>query len=169
MTRFIILELYKTLLITKEENNKFELYTDNFDEFSFAGLKDELEEILSISDFSPKYLQQEIIGSRIIQAYVKLRSEKSSTDGYHILFMDYARSPFRDFESYLRVLVDLDKKNIQLILKQNFSHSTTYEILQGIVKDFSEVVYTMGDHEGTVQIENDDISMKTKPIWLVLD
>ena len=36
---------------------------------------------------------------RIIQAYKKLRSAKSSTYGYIMLFMGYARSPFRDFET----------------------------------------------------------------------
>ena len=30
------------------------------------------------------------------------------------------------------------------------------------VQDLSEAVYTMGDHEGTLQIEYDDKSMKTK-------
>ena len=32
------------------------------------------------------------------------------------------------------------------------------------IKRTSEVVYTMGDHEGTIQIEYDDISLKTKII-----
>ena len=30
------------------------------------------------------------------------------------------------------------------------------------IEDISEVVYTMGDHEGTLQLEYDDISRKTK-------
>ena len=29
------------------------------------------------------------------------------------------------------------------------------------IKDISEVVYTVGDHQGTLQIEYDDINMKT--------
>ena len=45
-------------------------------------------------------------------------------------------------------------------------NSVTYEILPEIysIKDISTVVYTITDHEGTLQIKNDDISMKTKHI-----
>ena len=80
--------------------------------------------------------------------------------------MGYARSAFRDFESYLRIVVGIDEKNIQLILKHYNSFFITYEIPPGIytIKDILEVVYTKGDHEGTLLMECDDISMKTKPI-----
>ena len=44
--------------IIAEENNKLELYSEYFDEFSFTELKDELEEILSFSDITPSHLQQ---------------------------------------------------------------------------------------------------------------
>ena len=82
----------------------------------------------------------------------KVGLEKSSTDGCIILLMGYARSPFRDFESYLRIVVGLDEGDIQLILKQNNSNFVTYELSPGIytIKDISEAVYTMGDHEGTL-------------------
>ena len=56
-----------------EENNKFELHTDTFFEFSFEELKDELQEILKISDITPYPLQREKIGPRNIEAYKKLR------------------------------------------------------------------------------------------------
>ena len=39
-----------------EENKKFEVYTDTFDEFSFAEWKVELEDFLSNSYFTPKHL-----------------------------------------------------------------------------------------------------------------
>ena len=39
--------------------------------------------------------------------------------------MAYARSPFRDFESYLRIVVGLDENDIQLILKQYNSKFVT--------------------------------------------
>ena len=42
----------------------------------------------------------------------------SSTDGCITFSMRYARSPFRDFESYLRVVVGLDEDHIHSILKQ---------------------------------------------------
>ena len=52
----------------------------------------------------------------------------SSADGYLILLMGYIRSPCRDFESYLRMVVGLDERNIQLILKQNRSYFFIYEL-----------------------------------------
>ena len=86
MVGLTILEVY-TSIFNIGENNKFELYTDNFDEFSFAELKIEVEEILSISDITPSHLQHKIIGPRNIQAYKELRSENSSTDGYIFTFI----------------------------------------------------------------------------------
>ena len=47
-------------------------------------------------------------------------------DGYVLLLMGYARSPFRDFESYLTIIVGLDEDDIQLILKQYNSNFLTY-------------------------------------------
>ena len=51
--------------------------------------------------------------------------------------MGYARSPFRDFESYLRTGVGLDEDDKQLILKQNSSNFVTFEISLSIytIKD----------------------------------
>ena len=101
-----------------EENNKFDDYTDKFDEFSFKNIKDKPEENLSISDITPYHLQHEKVGPRIIEAYKKLGLEKSNTDGNIIHLMGYARSPNRHFESYLRMVVGLDEDDIQLTLKQ---------------------------------------------------
>ena len=91
---------------------------------------------------------------------------KSSTDGYFILLMGYARSPIRVFESYLRIRAGLDEDYIHLILKQINSKIFTYQIVPGVysIEDISGAVYKLGDHEGTLQIEYDDISMKTQPI-----
>ena len=49
-------------------------------------------------------------------------------------------------------------------LKQYKLNFVIYDITPGIykIKDFSEAVYTMGDHEGSIQIEYDVVSMKTK-------
>ena len=78
----------------------------------------------------------------------------------------FSISPFRDFESYLRIVVDLDGEYFQLSLKQFKSNFVSYELSPGIYtyKDNSEIIYTMGDHEGTLKIEYDDITMKTKLI-----
>ena len=132
------LEMYNSVFNNTEHNNKFELYADTFDEFSFEKLKDELEKILNISNITPDHLQDEEIAPRIIEAYHKVHSEKVRTDGYIILLMGYARSPFRVFESYLRFLVSLDEDYIQLILKQYLSNFVTYELSPRIytIEDF---------------------------------
>ena len=80
--------------------------------------------------------------------------------------MGYARSPFPDFKSYLRILSGWDEKNTQLILKQNISGYITDEILSSSYpsKDFLKLVNTIGNNEGTPKIEYDNISRKTKPI-----
>ena len=49
-----------------------------------------------------------------------------------ILLLGYSASPFRDFESYLRLVVGLDEEDIQLILKEYNSHFLTYELTPGI-------------------------------------
>ena len=152
MVGLTTLEVYKSFFNIAEQNNKFDLFTDNFDEFSFEESKDELEEILSISDITLFNLQHEILGARNIQAYMKIRSEKSRTDGFIIFLMGYARSLFRDLQSYLRSVVGLDEDFIQLILNQYKSNFLTCEISTRIYsnKDISKAVYKMGDHEGAL-------------------
>ena len=147
-------------------NIKFELYTDIFIEFSFEELKDEVEQILNISDIITYHLQHETIGLRTVEAHKNLRLQKSSTDGYNIILMGCAWSAFRDSETSFRIVVGLDEDDIQLSLKQNISIFVTYELLLEIYanKDIAEAVYTMGDHEETLQIEYDDITKKTKLI-----
>ena len=114
MTGLMSLEVYNSISNITEQNNKFELYKDKFDDFSFAKLKDAIEEISNIPDISPKDLQNDTLGPIIISIYRKLQLEKSSTDGYTFLFMTYFTS-LRDFESYLRVGRYLKEDDIQLI------------------------------------------------------
>ena len=143
------LEVYISIFNKTEEIIKFELYSNTFDDFSFAELIDKLEEILSFSGITPSHLQHEKIGPRLIQAYNKLGSEKSSTDGFIMLVMGYGRSLFRDFESYLRIVVDLDENDIQLILKHYNSNFVIYQTTPGIhsIKHIAEAVHTRADHE----------------------
>ena len=112
------LEVNNSVFKITEKSNKFELYVDTFDEYSFEELKDEIEESPNFLDITPSHLQHEIIEPRFIETYNKLRLEKSSTDSYIFLLMGYARSPFQDFESYFRSVVGLDKDDIQLIFKK---------------------------------------------------
>ena len=133
---------------------------------SFTEFTDELEEILGFSDISPEHLQHKIVGSPIIKTYRKLASEKEQTDVYNMFSMGYVDSSFRDFEFFVKIVFGLDEDDNQLIWKQNNSDFITFELRPGIysIKDNSEFVFTMGDHERTLQIEFNDFSMKTKPI-----
>ena len=62
------LEVNNSIFIITQENNKFELYTDSFGEFPFEELKDELEELLKISDITPSHVQHEKVGPHNIEA-----------------------------------------------------------------------------------------------------
>ena len=93
------LEVYNSIFNITEENNKFELYRDSSNKFRFKELKDELEEILNIPHISQDHLQDEILGPRNIDEFLKLSLEKKNSDGYMIILLGYSRSPFRDFES----------------------------------------------------------------------
>ena len=104
------LEVYNSIFNITEENNKFEIYRDMTAKFGFFELKDELEEILNISHITIEHLDAEILGPRIIDEFIKLSNEKKNSDGYMILLFGYSASSFRDFESYLRLVVSLMKK-----------------------------------------------------------
>ena len=149
-----------------EENYKFELYRDSSNKFGFLELKDELEEILNISHITNELLDDEVLGPRIIDEYIKISTEKKNNDGYMIILLGYSRSLFRDFESYLRIVIGSDEEDIQLILKQYNSHFVTYEITPGIytIQDISDTVHTFSGHSEIIEIECDDIIMKTKII-----
>ena len=53
-----------------------------------------------------------------------------------------------------------------MILKQYKANFVTYELDPGnyTIEDLQEAVHLLGDHEGTLQIEYDDLSKKTKLI-----
>ena len=63
--------------------------------------------------------------------------------------MSYARSPFQDFESYLRIVLGLDEDDIQLILKQYNEKICTYDLDPGnySIEDLQEAFYPLGDLE----------------------
>ena len=159
MIGLVNLEVYNSIFNITEQNNKFELYRDTSDKFGFLELKDELEEILDISHITNEHLDDEVLRPRIIDEFLKLSTEKRNNDGYMILLYGYTRSRFRDFESYLRIVIGLDEKDIQLILKEYNSHFITYEKPPGIysIQDISDTIYNE-----SIQVEYDDISMKTK-------
>ena len=165
MIGLVDLEVYNSIFNITEENNKFELFRDT-DKFGFLELKDEIEEIFDIPHITNQHLQDDVLGPRNIDVYIKLLTGKKNKDGYMLLLLGYGRSLFRDFESYLRILVDLPEEDIQLILKEYKSHFITYELTPAIytIQDISDAIQTFSGHMEIIQIEYDDISMKTKII-----
>ena len=163
MLGLVDLEVYNSIFNITEENNKFEICRDISNRFGFLESKDELDEILNISHITIEHLDDKIIGPRIIDEYIKLSNEKKNSDGYVILLLGYSASPFRDFESYLRLGVGLDEDDIRLILKEYNSHFITYELTPGIysIQDISDAIQSFSGHQETIQLEYDDISMRT--------
>ena len=160
------LEVYNSIFNIREEIIKFEIYRDTPTKFQFLDLKDELEEILGNAHITREHLLDDETASRIIDEYHKLSHEKKSSDGYTILLLNYSRSKFRDFESYLRIRVGLDEEDIQLILKEYNTHFITYQLSPGIytIQDLSDAVYTFSGHSEIIENEYNAISMKTKII-----
>ena len=101
---------------------------------SFTDIKNEVAEILGVSDISPAQFQHETKWTRILKEYGKLETEKKHTECYFIFLLGYHRPSFPDFESYLRTEVGLDEDNIQLTLK----HYKSFFIFCGSSKVFTE-------------------------------
>ena len=163
MIGLIDLEVYNSIFNITEENNKFEIYRDMSHKFGFLELKDKLEEILNIPHITTEHLDDNILGPRIIDEYIKLSIEEKNRDGYLVLLLGYSASPFRDFESYLRLVVGLDEEDIQLILKEYNSHFITYELTPGnyTIQDISNAIQTFSGHRETIQLEYDEINKRT--------
>ena len=72
-----------------------------------------------------------------------------------MLLSGYARSQFRDFKSYLKIVVGLKEDDIQINLIQNISYFIIFEIPPSIysIKDISEAFYTKEDYEETLHFE----------------
>ena len=166
MLGLVDLEVYNSVFNKTEENNKFEIYRDTPTKFHFLDLKDELEEILGIPHITREHLLDDETASRIIDEYHKLSHEKKNSDGYTILLSNYSISQFRYFETFSRLRVGLDEEDIQLILKEYNSHFVTYELSPGIytIQDISEIINTFNGHNEVIEIEYNDIGMKTKII-----
>ena len=81
MIGLVDLEVYNSIFNTTEENNNFEIYRDTSAKFGFLESKDELEEILNISHLTDKHLDDEVLGQRNIDEYIKLSRERMNTDG----------------------------------------------------------------------------------------
>ena len=73
LTRFGV---YNSVFNVTEKKKKFELFADEFEEFSFEEQEVEAAEIFGSSKKTPKLLQHDIVGPLIIKAIEKLGSEK---------------------------------------------------------------------------------------------
>ena len=100
--------------------------------FQLKVIEGQFEEIVKISIFSNEHLQDEEIGPRIISAFKKPQTEKRMTAGFYLFLKGYARSPFGEFNSNLRIVVGRDEDDFQLNIKQYNSNFVTYELLLGI-------------------------------------
>ena len=87
MIGLVDLEVYNSIFNITEENNKFQIYRNSSNKYGFLELKDELEEILNISHITNEHLQDEVLGPRIIDEFIKLSNEKKSSDGFMLLIL----------------------------------------------------------------------------------
>ena len=76
---------------------------------------------------------------------------------------------FQDFESFLRIQIDLIEDDVELVLDEYNSSFITYELQPGIYtfNDISEALFNILQIEypgpkNVIVIEYDDITMRTK-------
>ena len=166
------LEVYNSIFIITEENNKFKLYKfpdEKSGGVTYEKVRDEIERDLDIEDITAQDLQDEIIAPIFIKEYNKQGTKRMNDDGYMDILARYTSSVFQDFESYLRTEVDLVEDDINLVLDEYNLSFITCELDPGIYtfKDISEALYSIlqSDCPGdcnVIVIEYDDINMKTK-------
>ena len=168
------LEEYNSIYNITEENNKFELYKfpdEKAGGISYTKVRDEIERDLDISDITDADLQDDIIAPIVIEEYIKQVAKRMKDGEYMKILAGYTSSVFQDFESYIRTEVDLVEDDVKLVLDEYNSSFITYELEPGIYtfKDISEALFKILQSEypglsNTIDIEYDDITMKTKLI-----
>ena len=174
MLGLVELEVYNSIFNITEQNNKFELYKfpdEKSGGISYEKVSDEIEKDLDISDITATDLQDDKIGPNIIDEYRKQVTKRMKDDKYMKILSQYTSSVFQDFESFLRTEVDLVGEDIKLVLDEYNSSFVTYELDLGIYtfKDISEALFNILQFEypglrNTIEIEYDDITMKTKMV-----
>ena len=105
-------------------------------------MKDKLAKTVGLSSISPEDLQHKKHGPEIIEGYKELMIEESQTDDYYLFIKGYTQSLLRDFESYLRILTDINEEYFQIKTKQYISKSIRYKVIPGICtfEDLSELL-----------------------------
>ena len=110
------LEVYNSIFNITEQKNKFELYKcpdEKIGGISYEKVRDEIEKDLDISDITATDLQDDIIAPIIIGEYGEQITKRMKDGQYMNTLSSYTSSVFQDFESYLRIEVDLVEDNIK--------------------------------------------------------
>ena len=172
MTGLTNLDLYNSIFLITEENNKLQLFKFP-DEISsvitYEKVRDEIERDLDISDITAADLQDDLIAPIIIEEYKEQVTKRLKNEQYMKIVTGYVSSVFQHFESYLRTEVDLIGDDIKLVLDEYNSSFFTYELQPGIYtfKDISEALFNILETEylgpsNVIVIEYDDFTLKTK-------
>ena len=166
------LEIYNSIFNITEENNKFEDYKfpeDKIGGISYILFRDEIEKDLDISDITAADLQDDIIGSIIIEEYNEQVTKRMEDEQYMNILSIYTSSVFQEFESFLRTQIDLVEDDIKLVSDEYNSSFITHELPSGIYtfKYISEVLlnFLQSEYKGEINkivTEYDDITRKTK-------
>ena len=124
---------------------------------------------MDISNITAADLQGDIIGPIIIEEDREQVTKRMKDEKYMEILAGYVSSVFQDFESYLRTEIDLVEEDIKLVLDEYNSSFITYELDPGIYtfEDISEALLKIlqpeyDGYHNTIDIEYDDITMKTK-------
>ena len=124
---------------------------------------------MDISDITATDLQDDILGPIVIKEYREQVTKRMEDDKFMKFLAGYTSSVFQDFESFLRTEVDVVEDDIKLVLDEYNSSFITYELDKGIYnfKDISEALFNIlqseyPGHSNVIDIEFDDITMKTK-------
>ena len=166
------LEVYNSVFDITEQNNKFKLY-QFLDEkavgITYEKVRDEIERDLDISDITAADLQDDLIAPIFIEGYKEQVTKRMKNEQYMKIAAGYVSSVFQDFESFLRTEVGLIEDDIKLVLDEYNSSFITYDLEPGIYKfkDISEALFSILQSEypgpsNVIDIENDDITMKTE-------
>ena len=166
------LEFYISFFNITEENNKLQLYkfpNEKAGGVTYEKVRDEIEKDLDISDITAADLEDDILAPIIIKEYKEQVTKRMNDEQYMTILAICTRSIFQDFESFLRTQIDLVEDDVKLVLDEYNSSFLTYELQPGICtfKDISEALFNILQNEypepsNGIDMENDDITMKTK-------
>ena len=129
------LEVYNSIFIITEENNKFQLYKfpdEKAGGVTYEKVRDEIEKDLDIEDITAEDLEDDIIAPIIIEEHNEQVTKRMNDEQYMNILAIYTSSVFQDFESFLRAQIDLVEDDIKLVLDEYNSSFITYELEPGI-------------------------------------